>query len=136
LKLHSHTESSVKRREPGIVKLSKTYNNLCIQLQALIRQGKAPRNALPPLPIAREGLFKLDVDDEVWQDIGLDDPDDHLPGWLADDSVRQGIKCMLELDRCEEEATRIMQERCALQEWMQEEWMRVERVKGPLDEGA
>jgi hypothetical protein len=43
---------------------------------------------------------------------------------------------MLELDRCEEEATRIMQERCALQEWMQEEWMRVERVKGLFDEGA
>ena len=135
MKLQSHTESSVKRREPGIVKLSNTYNNLCTQLQALIRQGKAPPNALPPLPIAREGLFQLDVDDEVWQDIGLDDADGHLPRWLADERICQGIKCMLELDRCEEEAVRIMRERCALQEWMQEEWMRVGRVKEQFDEG-
>lgn len=126
----------MKRREPGIVKLSKTYNNLCTQLQALIRQGKAPRNAVAPLPITREGLFKLDVDDEVWQDIGLDEPDGHLPGWLANDGVRQGIKHVLELDCCEEEATHIMQERCVMQEWMQEEWMQVERVKGRFNEGA
>ncbi|OAX33609.1 hypothetical protein K503DRAFT_794452 [Rhizopogon vinicolor AM-OR11-026] len=123
MKLQNHTEASVKRREPGIIKLLKTYNNLCTQLQALIRQGKAPPKALPPLPIAREGLFQLDIDDEVWQDIGLDDPDGHLPRWLADEGIRQGIKCMLELDHCEEEAVHVMRERCVLQEWMQEEWM-------------
>lgn len=136
MRLQSHTEASVKRREPGIVKLSKTYNNLCTQLEALIRQGKAPRNAVPPLPIAREGLFQLDVDDEVWQDIGLDDPNGPLPGWLSNDGVRQGIKHVLELDRCEEEATRIMRERCVLQEWMQEEWTRVERVKERFNGGV
>ncbi|OAX32627.1 hypothetical protein K503DRAFT_805073, partial [Rhizopogon vinicolor AM-OR11-026] len=106
MKLHSHT-----------------------QLSALIHQGKAPRNALPPLPIAHEGLFQLDIDDEVWQDIGLDDTDSHPPGWLANDGVRQGIKYMLELDHCEEEVACVMRERCALQEWMQEEWMQVESVK-------
>ena len=126
----------MKRREPGIVKLSKTYNNLCTQLQALIRQGKAPRGAVSPLSIPREGLFQLDVDDEVWQDIGLDDPDGYLPGWLANDGVRQGIKHMLELDHCEEEATRIMRERCILQEWMREEWMRMECVKKRFNEGV
>ncbi|OJA10545.1 hypothetical protein AZE42_11907, partial [Rhizopogon vesiculosus] len=115
--------------EPGIVKLLKTYNDLCTQLQALIHQGKAPRNALPPLPIAREGLFQLDIDDEVWQDIGLDDPNNLPPGWLANDGVWQGIKYMLDLDRCEEEAACVMRERCTLQEWMEEEWMRVECVK-------
>ena len=136
MKLHSHTESSVKCRESGIVKLLKTYNGLCTQLQALIRQGKAPQNALPPLPIAREGLFQLDIDDEVWQDIGLDDTDSHPPGWLANDGVRQGIKYMLELDRCEEEAAHVMRERCALQEWMQEEWMQVESVKEQSNRGV
>ncbi|OAX34118.1 hypothetical protein K503DRAFT_645687, partial [Rhizopogon vinicolor AM-OR11-026] len=65
MKLQNHTEASVKHHEPGIIKLSKTYNNLCTQLQALIHQGKAPPKALPPLPIAREGLFQLDIDDEV-----------------------------------------------------------------------
>lgn len=136
MKLQSHTEVSVKHHEPGIVKLSKTYNNLCTQLQALIRQGKAPPNALPPLPITREGLFQLDVDDEVWQDIGLDDADGHIPRWLADERIHQGIKCMLELDRCEEETVHIMRERCALQEWMQEGWMQVGCVKEQFNEGV
>ncbi|KIJ58130.1 hypothetical protein HYDPIDRAFT_58535, partial [Hydnomerulius pinastri MD-312] len=72
-KLREHTEASVKRREPGILQLANNYNKLCIQMQALIRQKKAPRGAIAPLPIARDGLFKLDVDDDVWQDLGLGD---------------------------------------------------------------
>jgi hypothetical protein len=46
---------------------------------------------LAPLPIAREGLFKLDVDDDIWQDIGLDDDGNDMqqvvPAWLGNDSL-------------------------------------------------
>ena len=38
-KLLDHTEASVKRREPGIQKLAMSYNNLCIQMVTLLRQG-------------------------------------------------------------------------------------------------
>jgi hypothetical protein len=37
--------------------------------------------------------------------------------------VRQGIKNLLELDRCEEEERRLLKERKAMHEWMVEEWI-------------
>jgi hypothetical protein len=124
-KLQGHVETSLKRREPTIVKLAKNYNDLCRQIQDLIRRGKAPLGALAPKEIERDRLFNLDVDDDIWQDTGLDDDydgDDAPPRWLSDERVRQGIKSMLEFDRCNEEEMRLIRERCAMQEWMQEEW--------------
>jgi hypothetical protein len=122
-KLHSHTASSVKRREPRIQRLARSYNKLCAELATLIHQGKAPRNAVPPQHIQTAGLFKLDVDDEIWQDVGLgDDVDGSIPRWLADEEVRVGIKNLLELDRCKEEEERLHIEKCALQDWAIEEW--------------
>jgi hypothetical protein len=129
-KLRTHTESSVKRREPGILKLSATYNQLCTQLHNLIQTRKAPRNAIAPQRIDTHGLFKLDVDDEIWQDVGLDDDvDGPVPLWLSDDKVRQGIKTLLERDRCVEEEQRLQKERCALQEWTLEEWNCIQRAR-------
>ncbi|KAG1777885.1 hypothetical protein EV702DRAFT_1179147 [Suillus placidus] len=131
-KLRSNTQYSIKRREPAILKLVSTYNGLCIQLQSLIRQRRAPPSAIPPHPIAREGIFLLDVDDEIWQDIGLDDDSIHPPAWLSDEATRSGICLQLELDRCIEEETRLMREWCrerlntlqwsVMQEWMLTEW--------------
>jgi hypothetical protein len=115
-------EGSLKRREPTILRLAKDYNDLCHQIAALIRQNKAPAGAVSPQEIVREGLFKLDVDDEIWQDVGLDDDFGCPPLWLSDESVRQGIQYLLERDRCEEEEVRLVRERRALQEWLQEEW--------------
>ncbi|KAG2101584.1 uncharacterized protein F5147DRAFT_746952 [Suillus discolor] len=99
-----------------------TYNSLCTQLQSLIRQRQAPPSAIPPHPIAREGIFLLDVDDEIWQDIGLDDDSMHPPAWLSDEATRSGIRLQLELDCCVEEETRLMRERSVMQEWMLAEW--------------
>lgn len=82
------------------------------------------------MEIPREGLFKLDVDDDIWQDVGLNDEHHGPPPlWLRDDAVRQGIKSMLQLDRCKEEEARLLRERLALQEWMQEEWQVVQTAK-------
>jgi len=123
-KLRAHAETQIKRKEPGIQKLRKKYNDLCTELKALINQGSAPRGAVVPHMIEKEGLFQLDVDDEIWQDIGLEDTEfeGKIPGWLGDDNVREGIKNLLELDRCQEEERRLYKERQAIQEWMLEEW--------------
>jgi len=135
-KLQGHVETSLKRREPTIVKLAKNYNDLCRQIQDLIRRKKAPLGAIAPKEIERDCLFNLDVDDDIWQDTGLDDNydgDDAPPRWLSDERVRQGIKSMLEFDRCNEEEMRLTRERCAMQEWMQEEWninLRAHNVAG------
>ena len=69
-------------------------------------------------------LFCLDVDDDIWQDIGLteiDGPADP-PLWLCDEDVQSGIRAMLEMDRCQEEEPRLLLERKSLQEWFAEEW--------------
>jgi hypothetical protein len=93
----------------------------------LICHKQAPRGAVAPQTIRRDGIFKLDVDDDIWQDIGLgDDGEEEIPLWLGDENVRSGIKFLLQMDRCREEETRLRKERCAMQEWMKEEWASVE----------
>lgn len=104
------------------MQLANTYNGLCNDISSLIHRGQAPLGAISPQPIQRDGLFKLDVDDDIWQDIGLDDELGEIPKWLGDENVRNGIKYMLQLDRCLEEERRLKKERSVLQEWMIEEW--------------
>ncbi|KAJ7727054.1 hypothetical protein B0H16DRAFT_1331768 [Mycena metata] len=132
-KLHSHTEAAVKRREPTIARTCAEYNKICAQLQKLIDNRQAPRNAIAPLPIPSKGLWKLDVDDAIFQNVGLDErvdgeADNNPPLWLSDERVRTGIKAMLELDRCNEEDARLRRERRALQVWFAEEWEVVSRA--------
>jgi hypothetical protein len=121
-KLNTQMEGAVKRREPGISQLARTYNDLCQQLRTLSDQGQAPRNVVLPQLVKIKGLFDLDVDDEIWQEISLDDEDVSIPAWLGDQNVRDGIKLCLDFDRCVEEEQRLQRERTAMQEWMREEW--------------
>ena len=121
--MHRHTESSIKRREPGILKLATSYNQLCSQLTSLIDKGEAPVTAVPPKPIQRNSLFKLDVDDDIWQDVGLDDDEaTEVSRWLADENVQEGIWVLLEYDHSCEEEHWIIKEQDVLQEWFVEEW--------------
>ncbi|KAF7364466.1 hypothetical protein MSAN_01108000 [Mycena sanguinolenta] len=126
-KMKTHIEDAVKRRDPGIQSLVRQYNNLCKQMSNLIAQRKAPRNALAPTPIDMKGIWALDVNDEIWQDVGLDDAYEQSepPLWLSSEAVRDGIKAMLELDRCDEEAPRLFHECRALHYWLSEEWAAV-----------
>jgi len=129
LKLEKHAQTQLKRKEPGIQSTAKKYNKLCSDLSKMIDKGKAPRGATAPLLIKLDGLFKLDVDDDIWQDIGLTDETDdilEIPAWLGNNSVRDGIKALLEDDRCVEEMKRVKHERVCMQEWFQEEWVVVQ----------
>ncbi|KAG1858086.1 hypothetical protein F4604DRAFT_1882907 [Suillus subluteus] len=109
-KLHANTQHSIKHCEPSILKLVSTYN------------GLAPPFAIPPHSILRDGIFQLNVDDNIWQDIGLDDATLNPPVWLSDEAVRNGIWLQLEVDRCFEEEARLMRERSVMQEWILTEW--------------
>jgi hypothetical protein len=62
------------------------------------------------------GLFALDIDDTIWQDVGLADEDlMDPPLWMCDEDVRRGIKVLLELDHCLEEEAHLVHERWGLQ---------------------
>ncbi|PPQ72968.1 hypothetical protein CVT26_014513 [Gymnopilus dilepis] len=124
-KLQQHAEQQIKRKEPGIQNLARTYNKLCQDLEKMIAARTVPKGARAPSKISLEGLFKLDVDHDIWQDDDLtNDIDDsiEIPGWLGNDDVRAGIKLLLQYDRCVEEEKRLIHERQAMQEWFIEEW--------------
>ncbi|KAJ7354318.1 hypothetical protein DFH08DRAFT_955712 [Mycena albidolilacea] len=105
---NDHAGAAIKRREPTISNTVKEYNKLCANIASLIRNKKAPAGT-------------LDVDDAIWQDMGLDE--DTVPAsWLVDDKVHAGIRAMLQKDRCNEEAPRLKRECRYLQIWFATEW--------------
>ncbi|KIK59313.1 hypothetical protein GYMLUDRAFT_141327, partial [Collybiopsis luxurians FD-317 M1] len=70
-------------------------------------------------------LFSLDVDDNIWLDIGLgyNKENNGLPPlWLSSNDICQGIHVLLDRDRCSEEQQQLLVERNAMQEWLSKEW--------------
>ncbi|KAH6869852.1 hypothetical protein BKA70DRAFT_1490269 [Coprinopsis sp. MPI-PUGE-AT-0042] len=123
-KLHGHLQSQINRHQSGITSTLARYNTLCSDMEKLVRAGKAPKGATAPIPLARESLFSLDVDDPIWDDTGLDDAEGQLDEalWLCNEEVRGGIKALLMVERCEEELARLKTECRALHQWVCEEW--------------
>ena len=58
-------------------------------MEKITNKNGAPRGAISPLAIEMEGLFKLDIDDDIWQDIGLTDDAAEIPDWLGNDKVTE-----------------------------------------------
>ncbi|KAJ3743316.1 hypothetical protein EV360DRAFT_90237 [Lentinula raphanica] len=126
-RINEHTQDSVKRRDPGISQLAHKYNKLCEDMNILIRKKKAPRNSVAPIKIDRERLFELDVDDDIWLDVGFgydeeEEEESNPPLWLSNDSVRAGIRALTDRDRCLEEQARLLKEQSAIHLWFYEEW--------------
>ncbi|KAJ7080314.1 hypothetical protein C8R44DRAFT_653744 [Mycena epipterygia] len=122
---NEHAGAAIKRREPNIARLAKAYNKVCDEIAALIKAKKAPKGVVAPLPVPAKGLYQLDVDDVIWQDLGLDGDDEAPPPWLSNDKVRAGIRAMLQKDRCAEEAPRLLREHGHLRTWFSIEWKAV-----------
>ncbi|KAG6903759.1 hypothetical protein DXG01_015141, partial [Tephrocybe rancida] len=70
-------------------------------MEKLFADGKAPPGAICPKQLELKDIFDLDVDNTIWEDIGLEDGSPAAPPpWLANESVRAGIKALLECDHC------------------------------------
>ncbi|KAG6823430.1 hypothetical protein H0H92_010250 [Tricholoma furcatifolium] len=123
-KLDEHTASSVQRRDPTISRLATNYNHLVETMIQLIKDRKAPSHAICPEKIVTKGLYALDVDDAIRQDAGLNEDDDPAapPPWLANESMCEGIKAVLEYDRCLEEKAQLQHECRSMCIWFAEEW--------------
>ncbi|KAF9511214.1 hypothetical protein BS47DRAFT_1277405, partial [Hydnum rufescens UP504] len=82
-----------------------------------------PHNAVIPPPIEMKGLFSLDVDNDIWQDIGLADDEfgRQVPPWLGDEDVRNGIQIVQEIMNCHDELYLCECERSSLQHWFNDE---------------
>ncbi|KAF7374037.1 hypothetical protein MSAN_00284400 [Mycena sanguinolenta] len=90
---NEHAAAAIKRREPTINNNVRDYNKLCAEISTLIQGKRAPAGAVAPTPIPVKGIFQLDVDDAIWQDLGLDD--DTTPCPLA--GGRESVKHAIEL---------------------------------------
>ncbi|KAF9505873.1 hypothetical protein BS47DRAFT_1400034 [Hydnum rufescens UP504] len=97
-KTWAHIEDAMYRCEPTITTLAKKYNDMLKQMT----------------------LFKLDVDDDTWHDIGLEDLEEFegvLPPWLGDNTVCTGIRFDQEVTNCEGELLRCHLEHEAMHDW-------------------
>ncbi|KZV96828.1 hypothetical protein EXIGLDRAFT_608761 [Exidia glandulosa HHB12029] len=123
-KEHSQVKDLVHRREKNVAAQVRRFNALVDQMAVLVKQGKAPRRRIVlPRRLDSRKLFKLDVDDDIWQeDPGLGPQDEGtLPRWQTDQDVKDGIVLLLEERRCTEELERIEAEVVALGKWWEDE---------------
>lgn len=116
-----HIRDALNRCVAGHTDLVKKHNALQHKLAKL---PKPHPNSIVPPPIDLDTVSKLDVDSDIWMDIGLDDPDEFggtIPDWLGDDHTRSGIRAMHDVENCQAELDRCYQERTTLQTWFTEE---------------
>ncbi|KIJ32651.1 hypothetical protein M422DRAFT_52780 [Sphaerobolus stellatus SS14] len=103
------------------------------QTKALLKRDlkqrkKSPLRARIPPKLKMKKMFRLDVDDDIWNNDGLQDEDDNCepPGWLANEDIRKGITALLNRARAEEELERIKAEEDNAMFWLRSEVMRVQ----------
>jgi hypothetical protein len=118
-----HTSKALKKRYRSVKGLVADYNKRRQNMIKLRGRQGIPRNAIIPPPIDMKGLFSLDVDSDIWQDIGLvdDEFEGKVPPWLGDEDVRDGIRLVQEITNCRDELYLCERERFALQNWFDEE---------------
>ncbi|EJD41840.1 hypothetical protein AURDEDRAFT_41470, partial [Auricularia subglabra TFB-10046 SS5] len=105
-KEHSQTKDLVHRRERTITAQIQKYNDLVDKMASLARQGKKPTPRVRlPRKLDSKKIFKLDVDDDIWQeDPGLGPQGEaSFPRWQTDVDMKRGIRALLEKRRCVEE---------------------------------
>lgn len=77
-------------------------------------KGNVAKGALVPPSIDPKGLWDMDVNDDIWMDIGQEDLDKFTDGkpppWLVDPKVRRAIPIAQELVNCHEELHRLAME--------------------------
>ncbi|KAF9503660.1 hypothetical protein BS47DRAFT_1259657, partial [Hydnum rufescens UP504] len=94
-KTRAHIEDAMHHHEPTITVLAKKYNDMLKQMVRLRATDAVATNAVLPPAIILKTLFKLDVDDDTWHNISLEDLEEFdgiLPPWLGDDTVCAGIR--------------------------------------------
>ncbi|KAJ7060644.1 hypothetical protein C8F01DRAFT_1253133 [Mycena amicta] len=134
-KKNEHASSAIKKREPGIKKLVKSYNTEVAKIEQLIKRGKVPEGTIAPERLVEAHIFELDIDDAIWLDVGLTDEESPLPEVLLNPDLRKQIRALLQKRRCEEESHRLKREHGHLRIWFATEWEAVERTIQECDEG-
>lgn len=131
--MESHALQQTKKRSAAVHRLRTQYNHGCEELVRIIASRVGiPANARAPVPIPIQGFWELEVDDAIWNDIGLDpfNPNETTtsPDWLCNEDVRSGIRAMLDISRCEEEQKRLIKETYAAQDTWFEDYTAIHKA--------
>ncbi|KAF9515416.1 hypothetical protein BS47DRAFT_1360995 [Hydnum rufescens UP504] len=128
-KTKSHVEKAVKQCAPGIEATVHKYN--AKQKEMLKERGKNGvwRDAYVPPELVMEGLFNLDIDQDIWENADMVDFEGgEIPLWLANKEVRDGIRAAQEVKSCQEELHQCDVEYSNLCAWFVEEYEAVHNV--------
>jgi hypothetical protein len=87
------------------------------------------RDAYVPPELSMEGLYKLDVDQDIWENADMADFEGgRIPLWLGNKEVRDGIRAAQEVKSCREELRQCEVEYSNLCTWFMEEYDAVHEV--------
>ncbi|KAJ7109041.1 hypothetical protein C8R43DRAFT_905000 [Mycena crocata] len=116
-KLHQSTRKAISRRQPALLKAIAKFNGYCAELEELRPVGC---NIPIPSPLSTQ-LNGLRDDPTLHEDVWVTPSVGHIPRWLEDIDVRDGIRALHSKDRCEEEAVRLNLERENMSRWLTQE---------------
>ncbi|KAF9506841.1 hypothetical protein BS47DRAFT_1280706, partial [Hydnum rufescens UP504] len=133
-----HVEKAVHHRSSGIDATMKKYNAKIKEMAEYRQTSRTISKSayIPPL-LLKEGLYKMDVDQDIWEDAWADVgdfPDGVLPQWLVDASVKKGIFMAQEVVNCEQELERCKVESSNLRTWFYMEYRAVKRLVKEADD--
>ena len=116
-RLHQQARRNIQKRKPALITAVKKFNMYCEKLKTF--NLPTPNFPLPsPLPT---DLTELRADDTLMLDVWTDTNTNGSQPWLVDPRVREGIRYVHQIDRCDEERRRLGREaenrlRCFSQE--------------------
>ncbi|KAF9510726.1 hypothetical protein BS47DRAFT_1364322 [Hydnum rufescens UP504] len=133
-----HVEKAVHHRSSGIDAMMKKYNAKIKEMAEYHQTSRTISKSayIPPL-LLKEGLYKMDVDQDIWEDARADIgdfPDGVLPQWLVDALVKKGIFMAQEVVNCEQELERCKVESSNLRTWFYMEYRVVKRLVKEVDD--
>ncbi|KAF5332294.1 hypothetical protein D9611_008142 [Ephemerocybe angulata] len=121
--LHQLTIKAIQKRKPALITAIETYNNFVADLTILNK----PEYKIPtPSPLPLDFTELRAPASGLWEDVWTTRSLGKIPEWLEDAGVREGIRAMLKLDRCDEELKRLGKEADGLCRWYGEELKRIE----------
>ncbi|KAF9515781.1 hypothetical protein BS47DRAFT_1293432, partial [Hydnum rufescens UP504] len=87
------------------------------------------RDAYVPLELVIDGLFNLDINQDIWENANMVDfKGGEIPLWLANKEVWDGIRVAQEVKSCQEELHQCDVEYSNLCTWFVEEYEAVHNV--------
>ncbi|KAF7301143.1 hypothetical protein MIND_00678700 [Mycena indigotica] len=116
-KLYQATRSTITKRQPALLKALKKFNAYCSEFE-ILRPPDCQIAVPRPLPTT---LAALREDSSLHEDIWTTPTEGRPPRWLEDEDVRQGIRNLHIVDRCEEEGLRLQLESANMQLWVEKE---------------